>query len=373
MERLRPKRRRILLSYVIVSLVSAIIGGFIVLNFSGAFLLPQQQAPIPNNIAEAQNEPVSPEETDQDTNIIAFAARKAGPAVVGISTKSVAYDTFLRPTPVEGVGSGVLFDGKGYVLTNEHVVKDAEKITVTLSNGKSVRGEVMGTDPSNDIAVVKIPTTNIPVAKFGDSDKIIVGQTAIAIGNPLGLELQRTVTAGIISALSRSIESGDGKVLENLIQTDASINPGNSGGPLINTAGEVIGINTAKVKGAEGINFAIPINSVKPIIDDIIKYGKVIRPWIGIAGGDMDPEIAQYYNLFPDRGVLVVKVAEGGPADKAGIKVGDIITEVEGRRVNTIGQLINELRKREIGEEIDLIIYRDAKKSRVKVKLAEMP
>ncbi|MGB4030019.1 MAG: trypsin-like peptidase domain-containing protein, partial [bacterium] len=252
------QRRPSFIVYIAIALISALVGGSLV--FYGVashpeLFFPREEAPPGQGEVEDQPSPEAPfipplTNSGDPYGTIIEIAEKIGPAVVGVSTRRQAYDWFWGAYEIPGVGSGVIFDPKGYILTNDHVVHGAQTIMVTLHDGRQVQGELVGTDPSTDLAVVKINETNLPVAPLGDSENLRVGELAVAIGNPLGLELQRTVTAGIISALNRTIQTEDGNVLEGLIQTDASINPGNSGGPLVNSSGQVIGINTAKATQA---------------------------------------------------------------------------------------------------------------------------
>ena len=294
------------------------------------------------------------------------------PAVVGISTTEIKYDLFFRPIESKSVGSGVVVDSKGYILTNDHVVGNANKISVILSDGRHYEGKNLWSDPVLDLAVVKINADNLKVAPLGDSDKLVVGELAIAIGNPLGLRFQRTVTAGIISALERSLPVQN-IIMQDLIQTDASINPGNSGGPLINSSGEVIGINTLKASQAEAMGFAIPINLAKPIVRSIIDHGRFIKPWLGISG--IDREIASYYNadISIDKGIFIADVERNSPAAKADIRKGDIITHIEGQEINTMAKLRLVLYNLEVGKSIEIRILRDNKEKVVTAVLQEMP
>src|SRR5216117_3500024 len=264
---------------------------------------------------------------------------KARPAVVNIATRQVSYDAFLKPVPAQGIGSGVIFDARGYVLTNAHVVEGAQQMRVTLPDGRTFPGKLVGADPVTDLAVVKIEGSNFPVATLGDSGKLEVGETVIAIGNPLGLEGGPTVTVGVVSALARSIEDPGGPTLHDLIQTDAAINPGNSGGPLIRMTGEVIGVNTAIIQGAQGIGFAISINSAKPIVQELLAHGRIVRPVIGIVPISVTPQIAAAYDLPVDRGVLIARLDPRGPAAKAGMRAGDIVVAIGGQPVKSLGDL----------------------------------
>ncbi len=269
----------------------------------------------------------------------------------------------------QGSGSGVIIDESGYVLTNNHVVSGADKITVKLSDGREFKAKRIGTDPKTDLALIKIDSKNLPVATLGDSDKIEVGEWVIAIGNPFGLE--HTVTVGVVSAKSRS-GLGTG-TYEDFIQTDASINPGNSGGPLVNINGEVIGINTMIVGLGTGIGFAIPVNMAKNIIDDLIKHGKVTRPWVGIGIQDLTPELKKHFKIREEEGVIINQIYENSPAEKADIKIGDVIQEVDGKKVNDAQALVKEILKKHIGQKIRLGIVRGGKFINIDVETKEMP
>jgi len=230
---------------------------------------------------------------------IVEAVSKVSRSVVNISTVQLVRDHFFNLYPISGMGSGVVVDNLGYIVTNHHVVAGSREVVVTTYSGARYEGWVVGVDPATDIAVVKARAEDVQPAELGDSDALKVGQLAIAIGNPFGFLLRGgpTVTIGVISALNRYIRLEDGRVYENLIQTDAAINPGNSGGPLIDTSGRVIGINTAMISQAQGIGFAVPVNTVKMIFDDLIRFGRVIRPWLGIVGMDVTKEVARYYGF----------------------------------------------------------------------------
>lgn len=309
----------------------------------------------------------------RNTPIVA-AAKKVGPAVVGITNKAYVRDFFNRVQLAErGTGSGVIYDKAGYIATNNHVVEGASEIIVSLPDGRTFKGKVLGADAVTDLAVVKIDADNLPVADFGDSDSLQVGEPAIAIGNPLGMEFRGSVTAGVISALNRSIEIGERKF--NLIQTDAAINPGNSGGALVNADGEVVGINSAKisVSGVEGIGFAIPVNTAKPILDELSHKGRVARPYLGASL--MDKDIAARYGFEIDLhgGIYLVKVVAGSPAAKAGIRPGDIILSFNGSKVSSAVDLRKKLSECKVGDRVDVQIWRNDQTQNVIVVLEEVP
>jgi len=274
------------------------------------------------------------------------------------------------------LGSGVIvkyYEDKeiAYILTNAHVVKNAVRIIVKLDKYTEKKGEIVGIDTKTDIAVVKIPTKGVEnfekrLAKLGNSDELKVGQIVFAIGNPYGLE--RTVTMGVISALRRSIGITQ---YENFIQTDAAINPGNSGGPLVNIEGEVIGINTAIIAGAQGLGFAIPINLAKWVMEQIIAHGRVIRGWLGVMIQNITPDIAEALEIR--EGVLIAQVVPGSPAEKAGIKVGDIIIEVNGKKIKDVRDLQFTIMKIKPGTKVTITVLRDGKKLKLKALIGEYP
>lgn len=267
----------------------------------------------------------------------------------------------------KSLGSGFIINKEGYIFTNNHVIEKADKIMVRLSNGKEYDASVVGKDAKTDIALIKIkPKENLPVAELGDSDKLRVGDWVIAIGEPFGLE--HTVTAGIVSAKGRVIGAGP---YDNFIQTDASINPGNSGGPLFDLNGKVVGINTAIVARAQGIGFAIPINMAKSILPELKKKGKVTRGWLGVTVQDVTEDIARSLKLKELNGALVSEVLKGDPADKAGMKAGDIIIEINGKKISDSHELLRIVASCPVGRKIDLKILRDGKEKVFTVTIAE--
>lgn len=329
------------------------------------------------NISGGSDEPLQSNDPNasaaRKTPVVAVA-QKVGPTVVGITNKGLVRDMFNRQVLMEqGTGSGVIFDPNGLIVTNHHVIKGAKEIAVSLADGRSVPGRVLGSDPATDLAVVKIEETNLPTAVFGDSDKNMVGEPVVAIGNPLGLEFKGSVTAGIISALNRSLDVGERTF--RLIQTDAAINPGNSGGALANADGNIIGINSAKINanGVEGIGFAIPINVAKKVINSILETGKVARPYLGVAMMDKDLAARYGYDVRLERGVLVVRLDSEGPAYKAGLRSEDIITAINGKAINSVKELREILDNTEIGSTIDLQVLRNSRQLNLKVKVGEMP
>jgi serine protease Do len=320
-------------------------------------------------------------------------AKKVQPSVVSIRSERTVtsaspwegHEDFFKGSPFEDFfkgrggppakrkqtsgGSGVIVDPKGYILTNNHVVAGADKITVRLSDGRELKGTVKGTDQKTDLAVVQLEATNLPVAALGDSDKIEVGEWAIAIGSPFGLE--KTVTVGVISAKDRS-GLGTG-TYEDFIQTDASINPGNSGGPLVNIDGEVIGVNVMIIQPGQGIGFAIPINLAKTIMDALISSGKVVRPWVGIGLQDLTPELMSSFNLKEKEGALIGQVYENSPAEKAELKVGDLIVNIDGVNIKNSQDVVREVMKKQVGQKIKIEVIREGKKTEIYVTTAELP
>lgn len=337
-----------------------IISGYIVRNIP----IPGEQGPgdsvdipKPQQIASEQ---ANPGTMAQDMPAAASVAKSASPGVVGLSVLKVDGDGVFDANAVDkwGVGSGVIVSSDGYILTNHHVAGGKnKKIIVSLADGRSLDGVTKWSDPVLDLAVVKVNASGLPVIPLGDANKLNVGEQAIAIGNPLGLQFQRSVTSGIISALNRTIklETEQGaNYMEDLIQTDASINPGNSGGPLLNAKGEVIGINTIKVASAEAIGFAIPINIAIPIIDKFVKTGEFREPYMGIFAYDREAIPYLDRSIKVDNGIYVAQVDEEGPAYKSGIKVGCIIKQVDGLNVDTMMQLRTYIYSKNPGDIINV-------------------
>lgn len=320
---------------------------------------------------------------------IANIADQAGPAVVKINTvvevegyqrdNPFFNDPFFRqffgvspqPQYQQGLGSGFIISKDGYILTNEHVIEGAEKISVLVKgHKKAYDAKLIGADPSLDLAVLKIEGKEFPTLPLGDSDKIRVGNWVIAIGSPFGLE--NTVTIGVISAKERPIEI-DSRSFEHLLQTDASINPGNSGGPLLNLKGEVIGINTAINAQAQGIGFAIPTSTVKEVLDELIQQGKVKRPWLGVQIQPVTPDVANFLEYDGSEGAVIYGVVPGGPASKAGIQEGDIILSVDGSNIKTPDDLIKTIQKKKVGSKVEVEVFRRGKTIKITVQTVERP
>jgi serine protease Do len=293
------------------------------------------------------------------------AVEKVSKSVVNIASVRLMQDQLFRVFPVQGVGSGIILDNKGHILTNNHVIDDTERLRVTFGDSKQANAKTVGKDEVTDLAVVKAEPlelySNVEMsfqpADLGNSDELRVGQIVMAVGNPFGLTGAPTVTAGIISSLNRNVQFENG-ILE-LVQTDAAINPGNSGGPLINTRGEVVAINTAKIPYGQGIGFAVPINTVKSILAELIEDGHVSRPWIGISTIKIDHKIARYYRLPIIEGVLIVNVEPYSPADDAGLRRGDIIEEIDGNKIQNPSQISSYIRdKKKANDRVTVIVNR---------------
>ncbi len=374
------------LGYLVIALISSF--------FTAALcvvLLPKMFNPNnsvrPNYASQAGVKKVEYLNEQVGGDSIINARQKAAPSVVYIDTVAVATATpdipeefrdFLPPglfgggqQQVRGAGSGFIIRSDGYIITNEHVVRNAQNLKVTLQGGKKFDGRVIGTDPQTDLAVVKINAKNLPTADLGDSDNLVPGQWAVAIGNPYGFH--DTVTAGIISALGRSIDDPNNRGY--LIQTDAAINPGNSGGPLVDLSGKVIGINEAIIANAQGLGFAIPVNLAKKVSKELIEKGKVQRPaapWLGVSLTALNDQLANYYGLTNLEGAII-QVYANSPASKAGLQNGDIIKEVNHIKVKSPQDVVKEVSKAKVGAQIELLILRDGAMRVMKVKLEARP
>lgn len=355
--------RKNILIYFCIALIGMGIGGLMVWDQYHDDALPRNHAVAvgaEGELTPARNTP------------IVTAVKKASPSVVGITNKAYARDIFNRKVRIgEGVGSGVIFDSRGYIVTNHHVIDGAGEIIVSLPDGRTFPGILVGSDPATDLAVVKIEASDLSPATFGDSDTLQVGEPAIAIGNPLGLEFRGSVTAGVISALGRTITVDDQEY--NLIQTDAAINPGNSGGALINADGELVGINSAKISasGVEGIGFSIPINTARPIITSLVEKGRVIRPSMGIGVLDSTSAARYGYSIPEGKGLLIVEVSSRGPARQVGIRSGDILRKIDGTEINKLSELRSILENYQVGDVISVEIYRKGQIQSYNIRLED--
>ncbi|MCG8540401.1 MAG: trypsin-like peptidase domain-containing protein [Clostridia bacterium] len=376
----RPaKRKTVFRNILILGIIFSIVGGFSIgvgYYFSENYLegYANNSKIIVDKLDETRvmDSPLAERINYYDTSSpITRIAEEVGPSIVAITSKVQVRDWFNNQYFQEGQGSGVIFevnDKNVMIVTNEHVINRASEVIVTLYDNKKVPATIVGIDPETDLAVLKVDRKDIPkgisnkivAARLGDSDRLKVGETAIAIGNPMGYN--NTVTAGVISALNRQIELPD-KTL-GVVQTDAAINPGNSGGALVNINGEVIGINTVKIADTkvEGIGFAIPINSAKPIINELVENGSVSRPYLGILGKDIDESTSELYEL--PIGVFIADVVEDSAAYFAGIQKGDIIIEFEGEKIYSMEQLSQLIKNKEIGDSIQIKVIRNGKEKK---------
>jgi len=349
-----------------------------------------------SDLSESSSRSLQP--TPQDTNFVTTVVDEVSPAVVRVNVKRVMNtdvpDIFNNPfferffgdsiprapqkRVQEGLGSGFIISSDGQILTNAHVVSKADQVTVALRDGRTLEGKVLGTDPLTDIAVIDVDAQKLPTVPLGNSKAVKPGQWAIAIGNPLGLN--ETVTVGVISATGRpssAIGVSDKRV--EFIQTDAAINPGNSGGPLLNARGEVIAMNTAIIGKAEGLGFAVPINTAKDVAQEIIETGKVVYPYVGVRMVTLTPEIKQRLQIqenlqiTADSGVLIVETVQGSPAREAGLKPGDIIKQINGKTVDQSEQVQRMVQQQNVGDRVSMVIERNGQTQKITVKLEQLP
>ena len=364
---------------------------FFFLNRGAPELGPAAAPPSAPEAASAFDEPAEAVlSAEEQVNIRVY--EKAGPGVVNITSVVVEYDFFFSPYAQEGTGSGCVLDKQGHVLTNYHVIANAQALEVSLPDHTKYRAKLVGADPPNDLAVIRMvgaPSERLHPIPLGDSTKLKVGQKVLAIGNPY--RLQNTLTVGIISSLGRTIRTGEGNLVENVIQTDAAINPGNSGGPLLYTMGEMIGINTAIFSpsgGNVGIGFAIPTTTIRRVVDDLIREGRVLRPWLGIEGYTINDDLASALDLPVNRGILVTRVYRGSSADRAGLRGaseivvfynerilagGDVITEIDGKPVASMDDVRRVLEDKRPGQTVTVTMYRGRARSQRPVTLTERP
>ncbi len=375
------KRIFYVLFVVIVAGAAALTGAFA--GGVAVFRAVQNRSSLPTSVQQfipASNTNPNQTFTLDTTNIetsITKSVQKVGPAVVTVVGTIPGQLTFFGQTGDQTVsGTGFFITDQGYILTNNHVVEGTKEVNIVLSDGSQEKATIVGTDPYSDIAVLKTDGKVPAVAGLGNSDKLDPGESVIAIGSPLG-DFKNTVTVGVVSATGRSIDSGNGYTIENLIQTDAAINHGNSGGPLVNLAGEVIGINTLIVRNtgsgdvAEGLGFAIPVNMAQAVAQQIIQQGYFARPYLGISFQPINPDIASRYNLPTQWGAYITNVESGSPAYKAGLQANDIITKVGDITLDETHSYVNSLFKYKPGDMISLVVMRDGKETQLQVTLGE--
>jgi serine protease Do len=296
-------------------------------------------------------------------------------AVVSIVTETVSYNWFWQPVPQTGAGTGIIVSSDGYIVTNNHVVEDAQKVTVTLSDGRTFQATSIATDSQTDLAVVKIDASNLAYLHFlsNSLEQLSVLDPVVAVGNALALPGGPTWTAGVVSNLGRSIEEDTGVVLNDLIQTDAAINAGNSGGPLLDTAGQVVGINVAIASNAENIGFAISTDTAIPVVQSLITQGKVVRPWLGVEVTTVTSTIQHYYNLSIAKGTLITSVTSSSPAAKAGLRAGDVITNLGNEDISTAAELSSVIGSHQIGDQVKIVYYRGTVQRVANATLEESP
>lgn len=365
----KPKKKW---PFILLTFLVAVTGSYAVQTYMMKRLGNEDDNAI---VERLSNTEISKESIKEVTYNRADIIENAMKSVVGISMLQATEESIFDANVTEkwGMGTGIIVSEDGYVLTNQHLArKVGGKVTVNLDNGKSLQGKVLWTEEDIDLAIVKINEENLQPADLGDSDKIRIGDDVMAIGNPLGVEFQRTTTNGIVSGVNRTLtfdENGETVFMEDLIQTDASINSGNSGGPLINSSGEVIGINTVKITSAEGIGFAVPINVVVPVINKFISNGKFKEATLGILA--YDKEIVKYTksNISVEDGIYVVGLTKNGPAEKAGIKEKDVLVSIDGVKLEKVMDLREYIYTKEPGDEVSLIINRNNKIEDIKVRL----
>lgn len=396
------------LKWILFLSIPLIIGfgiGYAIKPATGAMPTPTEAGePFPISV---QVQDRSQQETDQISNsrqnAITRAVARVSPAVVGINVTEVREQQGLIPNDpffrrffdqdpffrqyfgnrkyeVKGLGSGVIISPDGYIITNDHVAGNATEITITLVGGKRLKAELIGTDPLSDVALLKVDGNDLPYATLGNSDEVVIGEWAIALGNPFGLfEIndKPTVTVGVISSTGMNLGRQNNRVYRDMIETDAAINGGNSGGPLVNSLGEVVGINTLIFTGGVsqtfvGYGFAIPVNKVKRIVAELRKRGKVERDiWTGFEAQQVDARVARYFGMAQVQGVIVSDVFRNGPAEKAGIKVGDIILEISGEKINSEEELFAVLNDARPGDTLRLKVYRERKEVQVQLRVEQ--
>ncbi len=375
-ENQQKKRKKSIMGYIATALLAAIIGGLSGSYVTANMLNVQAEKDAIKSSISAQE--VNINLTD-DVYFAAAVAEKSQKTVVGITTEvEEQVNTFWGPQSrtKQGMGSGFIVNPNGYIVTNSHVIGDGnyKSIIVSLIDGSVETGQVLWYDTNLDLAIIKINKTGLPVAELGNSDTLMVGEPAVAIGNPMTLDLERTVTQGIISGLNRSIQFEDGTIIEPLIQTDASINSGNSGGPLFNAKGQVIGINTAKMTSAEGLGFSIPINIVKPVIAQIVNDGSFEPVYVGITGMDVETyEMLYGLDLIADYGVIIIETMPNSPAVEAGLQPNDVIIDIDGKKIEYMVDVQKKLYEYQAGDKAEFTILRNGEELKLTLIMKNRP
>ncbi|MGH2813314.1 MAG: S1C family serine protease [Actinomycetota bacterium] len=362
-------RRRGGLRFVAALLLAALIGGV-----AGGFIVDQLGSGDPAGSFTAQQ--ARDGRPPPEPGSVAEIVEQVRPSVVRVETDLVALDEFLQPVPgPDAAGTGVIIDNEGHILTNAHVVEDAESVEVVTTDERRLEAEIAGRDVLSDLAVLEVDAEGLQPVPIGDSDDLRVGDRVIAVGNALGAALgsEPTVTEGIVSALDRQIREAGGNTIQNMIQTDAAINPGNSGGPLLDLDGELVGVNTAIAGNAQNIGFAIAITPARPIISDLISEGRVIRPFLGVQMRSLDQQETERLGLEPNQGALIVGVEPGTGAEAAGLRAEDVIVEVDGTEISGPGEVGEVINRHEPGDRITLVIIRGEERITVEAVLGERP
>lgn len=353
---------------------AALAGGVVGAIVAAAVAIPVARLSAPRSTTTTIERRVASDlpATQGRSTSIADIASKARPWVVNIDV-SASQQTLFGSADVSGTGSGIILRSDGHIITNAHVVEDAQKITVTLASGEEVPARLIGADPETDVAVVKVNRNDLPAAQIGSVKDIVVGDTAVAIGSPLGLE--QSVTAGIISALGRRVDRPNQSPLFDMIQTDAPVTQGNSGGALVDAAGAVVGVNSAIAAspevGAEGVAFAIPIDVAVAVAEELINSGRATHPWLGVTGGNITPETAEQFGV--EQGAFIREVVNGGPADKAGLRTNDIVVEFNGEPIESMDDLVVAIREHKVGEAVRMSVVRDGKRIEITATLGDKP
>ncbi|MFC2012688.1 S1C family serine protease [Chloroflexota bacterium] len=368
--------KKVRISYFLISLVLAIA----LLLSAGCSLVPGLEptpapppAPQPTAPASPEWTMPSPENGASPLPNIASVVAEVRPSVTAINTEFINYDIFNRSSTQQGAGSGWIIDEGGLIVTNNHVIENAQSITATLADGRTFSARIIGTDALSDLAVLKIDADGLTSVKTGDSSQLAIGDWLVAIGNALGMGI--SAKEGIVSRLGVSIQVSEGQMLDDLIETSAAINPGNSGGPLVNMSGEVIGITSIKITTieVEGIGYAISMNSAAPIIEKLVQNGYVTRPWLGVVLTTVDQWLAMRYNLGISEGVFLTQVAPGSPADVAGLKAQDVIVTWNDTAISNARELMKAIHESQIGEEITVTFWRGKEQMNTLVTLSESP